>query len=225
MEDIHHPNSVYSQLAGAKHTKTKIFYQTGDSDEDLPVCSPFSVCAKLDTYGTPWMEKQCRCPGVNSCSSSTHARDGHTVHDRTKQYKVCEPAKKLKRCKYFRDVTWSNIIYPDNSTQQIMHCRCPRNSVAYLVKRQAYQTDSGLGYQFSFACSPQTKLKCQRKEPCRLFSVKKSVSRPSVDEVTLSSLCSCPHGHRCPKHHLDVGVVPGRVYTDDAVRTYSGYCM
>ena len=64
--------------------------------------------------------------------------------------------KKLKRCKYFRDITWTNIMYPDNSTAQVMHCRCPRNSVAYLVKRQAYQTDSGLGYQFSFACSPQT---------------------------------------------------------------------
>ena len=47
-------------------------------------------------------------------------------------------------------------MYPDNSTAQVMHCRCPRNSVAYLVKRQAYQTDAGLGYQFSFACSPQT---------------------------------------------------------------------
>ena len=69
------------------------------------------------------------------------------------------------------------------------------------------------------------KLRCERKEPCRLFSVKKSPARPEVDEVTMSGLCSCPHGHRCPKHHLDVGVVPGRVYTDDAVRTYSGYCM
>jgi len=246
-----HPNSVYSQIN--KHSSNKalrIFFQAGEKDSDLPVCSPFSVCGKVDTYGTPWMEKQCRCPGT-PCSTSTHARDGHTVHDRTKQYKVCEPAKKLKKCKYFRDITWTNIIYPDNSTQQVMHCRCPRNSVAYLVKRHAYQTDSGLGYQFSFACSPQTvshpalsaflhvvrpvltvadrylfqKLKCQRKEPCRLFSVKKSPSRPDVDEVTMSSLCSCPHNHRCPKHHLDVGVVPGRVYTDDAVRTYSGYCM
>jgi giant-lens protein precursor (argos protein) len=64
--------------------------------------------------------------------------------------------KKLKKCKFFRDVTWTNIMYPDNSTQQVMHCRCPKNSVAYLVKRQAYQTETGLGYQFSFACSPQT---------------------------------------------------------------------
>ena len=179
---------------------------------------------------------------------------------------MCEPVKKLKRCKYFRDITWTNIMYPDNSTQQVMHCRCPRNSVAYLVKRQAYQTEGALGYQFSFACSPQTvrryhlseepchprripagrrshtvhtsapsttalhsallqKLKCDRKEPCRLFSVKKSPHRPEVDEVTTSTLCSCPHGHRCPAHHLGVGVVPGRVYSEDAVRAYSGYCM
>ena len=64
--------------------------------------------------------------------------------------------KRLKRCKYFRDVTWTNIVYPDNSTQQIMHCRCPKNSVAYLVKRHTYETEGGVGYQFSFACSPQT---------------------------------------------------------------------
>jgi hypothetical protein len=78
------------------------------SDADLPVCSPNSVCNKIDTYGTPWVEKQCRCPtsgagtksgGGNSsgnkrssmsqqCSVSTHNRDGHTIVDRTRQYKV-----------------------------------------------------------------------------------------------------------------------------------------
>lgn len=222
-----HPNSVYSQLY--KHSKPqsslKIFYQSGDKEEDLPVCSPYSVCGKIDTYGQPWMEKMCRCGEGSQCSTSTHTHDGHTVHDRNKQYKVCEPVKKLKKCRYFRDVTWTNIQYPDNTSQQILHCRCPKNSVAYLVKRHAYNTDTGVGYQYSFACSPQTKLKCQRKEPCRLFSVKKSSSHAEVDEVTMSSLCSCPHNHRCPKHHLDHGVVPGRVYNNDDVRTYSGYCM
>ena len=133
------------------------------------------MCGKLDTYGSPWMEKQCRC-STGSCSASTHIHDGHTIQDRTKQYKVrpithclslqqfvtvifpqiCEPAKKLKKCRYFRDITWSNIIYPDNTSQQVFHCRCPKNSVAYLVKRHAYNTDNGIGYQFSFACSPQT---------------------------------------------------------------------
>ena len=62
----------------------------------------------------------------------------------------------MKKCRYFRDITWSNIIYPDNTSQQVFHCRCPKNSVAYLVKRHAYNTDNGIGYQFSFACSPQT---------------------------------------------------------------------
>ena len=43
--------------------------------------------------------------------------------------------------------------------------------------------------------------------------------------MNLSQLCSCPHSHRCPKHHLDRGVVPGKVYSDQEVRTYSGYCV
>ena len=70
------------------------------------------------------------------------------------------------------------------------------------------------------------KIRCQRKEPCRLFSVKKdSVRGPEADDVNMSSLCQCPHRRKCPKHHLDVGVIPGKVYSDDSVRTYSGYCM
>ena len=35
------------------------------------------------------MEKQCRCgASAGTCSSSTHIHDGHTIQDRTKQYKV-----------------------------------------------------------------------------------------------------------------------------------------
>ena len=74
-------------------------------------------------------------------------------------------------------------------------------------------------------CFSLQKIRCQRKEPCRLFSVRKNLSRPSADEVSMSSLCQCPKKSRCPKHHLDVGVIPGKVYTDTTVRTYSGYCM
>ena len=60
-----------------------------NSEASLPVCSPNSVCNKLDTYSSPWVEKQCRCPqGMNSCSTSTHIRDGHTITDRNRQYKV-----------------------------------------------------------------------------------------------------------------------------------------
>ena len=70
---------------------------------------------------------------------------------------MCEPVKKLKRCKYFRDITWTLVTYPgDNSTQQLVHCRCPKNSEAYLIKRHEFQTSGGTGYQYSFACSPQT---------------------------------------------------------------------
>jgi len=202
------------------------------------------VCNKIDTYGTPWVEKQCKCPGGNyQCSTSLHSRDGYTILDRNRQYKMCEPVKKLKRCKYFRDVTWSLVTYPGNAnatTQQIVHCKCPRNSVSYLIKRHEFQTPSGIGHQYSFACSPQTKLRCQRKEPCRLFSVRKNPDRRGTDQqqgsssssssaknelVNTSSLCQCPHRKKCPRHHLDVGVIPGKVYSDDSVRTYSAYCM
>ena len=69
------------------------------------------------------------------------------------------------------------------------------------------------------------KLKCQRKEPCRLFSVRKNYERPTADEVNTSQLCECPHRKKCPKHHLDVGVIPGKIYSDDSMRTYSAYCM
>merc|ERR1712218_708208 len=128
-----------SQLSSSSSSKhgVKVYYQSGNSEASLPVCSPNSVCNKLDTYGSPWVEKQCRCPkGSNPCSTSTRIRDGHTVTDRSRQYKICEPVKSLKKCKYFRDVTWTYIQYPDNSTQQVMHCRCPKNSVAYLTRRQ-----------------------------------------------------------------------------------------
>lgn len=75
------------------------------SDEELPVCSPNSVCNKIDTYATPYVDKLCRCPGSSAssssgrrsttCSTSTHARDGHTISDRTKQFKV--RANKMER--------------------------------------------------------------------------------------------------------------------------------
>lgn len=122
----------------------------------MPICSPHSVCNKVDTYDSPWIERQCRCPGEQRCSMSLEANDGHTVTDKTRQFKTCEPVKKLPKCRFFRDVTWTFINYPDNSTQQVMHCQCPKNSVAYIIKRQAYQSEQGVGYQYSFACSPQS---------------------------------------------------------------------
>merc|ERR1712241_1012814 len=62
--------SSTSQLS-SKHG-VKVFYQSGNSGASLPVCSPNSVCNKVDTYGSPWVEKQCRCPSsMDTCSTST----------------------------------------------------------------------------------------------------------------------------------------------------------
>lgn len=71
-------------------------------------------------------------------------------------FQLCEPVKKLPKCRFFRDMTWSLISNADNITEQIVHCHCPRGSVAYLIKRQAFQVNSGIGYKYSFACSPQS---------------------------------------------------------------------
>ena len=62
-----------------------------NSEASLPVCSPNSVCNKVDTYSSPWVEKQCRCPsGMDPCSTSVHVKDGHTISDRNRQYKVSQ---------------------------------------------------------------------------------------------------------------------------------------
>ena len=68
------------------------------------------------------------------------------------------------------------------------------------------------------------RMKCQKKEPCRLFTVRKDVSRPEAESANLSSLCACPKHKRCPKHHLDAGVIPSVMYSDSEFRTYAGYC-
>ncbi|XP_071521352.1 protein giant-lens [Panulirus ornatus] len=218
-EEHHHapPPPTYDQ-----RLPIRVFYQSGKTEDELPMCSPWSVCNKVDMYDSPRVERQCRCPAIQTCSATLDSSDGHTISDKTKMFKVCEPIKKLPKCRYFRDVTWTFITYPDNVTQQIMHCICPRNSVAYIIKRQAYHTDQGQGFQYSFACSPQSRLRCQRKEPCRLFTVKK---RPQFEEVNTNTLCQCPHAHHCPRHHMEPGVIPGKTYTEDSIRTYSGYCM
>lgn len=69
---------------------------------------------------------------------------------------LCEPVKKLTKCRYFRDITWT-LTSAGNSTKQVVHCHCPKGSIAYLLKRQPFQTVQGnLGYHYSFACSPQS---------------------------------------------------------------------
>ena len=69
---------------------------------------------------------------------------------------MCEPISELPKCRYFRDITWTYINDPDNGTQQKLHCICPKNSVAYIIKQHAYQATKGVAYQYSFACSPQS---------------------------------------------------------------------
>lgn len=62
----------------------------------------------------------------------------------------------LPKCRYFRDMAWT-LRSEGNGTLQTVHCHCPKGSVAYLLKRQAYQLDfTQVGYQYSFACSPQS---------------------------------------------------------------------
>ncbi|KAF0772666.1 protein giant-lens [Aphis craccivora] len=228
------------------------------SEEELPVCEKWAVCSKVDMYQWPWVERQCRCPpGVPPCSQMLSPADGHTITDKTRQFKLCEPIKMLPKCRYFRDMAWT-LRSEGNGTLQTVHCHCPKGSVAYLLKRQAYQTESKqIGYQYSFACSPQSvsasvyynyvlkslekspvknqflscgiaffvqqRLRCQRKEPCRLFTVRKR--QEMVDEVNTNTLCQCPPEHGCPSHHTDAGVIQSKNYSEENIRTYSGYCM
>ncbi|KAF5303766.1 hypothetical protein FQA39_LY09839 [Lamprigera yunnana] len=116
----------------------RIFYQLGNSESHLPVCSTWAVCNRIDLYETPWLERKCRCPNDRPCPSNVTANDGYTLLDRHRQYKLCEPIKKLPKCRYFRDVTWTYISRPDNITEQIVHCHCPKNSVTYLIKPLAH---------------------------------------------------------------------------------------
>lgn len=46
-----------------------------------------------------------------------------------------------------------------------------------------------------------------------------------LDEVNINTLCQCPHAHRCPRHHTDYGVIDGKSYIEESIRTYSGYCI
>nr|pir giant lens protein precursor - fruit fly (Drosophila sp.) [Drosophila sp. (in: flies)]AAA28379.1 argos [Drosophila melanogaster]AAB25390.1 eye imaginal disc neuronal differentiation regulator [Drosophila sp. (in: flies)]CAA46279.1 giant lens protein [Drosophila melanogaster] len=160
---------------------------------------------------------------IGGCPSSLGVEDGHTIADKTRHYKMCQPVHKLPVCKHFRDYTWTLTTAAElNVTEQIVHCRCPRNSVTYLTKREPIGNDSP-GYRYLFACSPLTRLRCQRKQPCKLFTVRKR--QEFLDEVNINSLCQCPKGHRCPSHHTQSGVIAGESFLEDNIQTYSGYCM
>ncbi|XP_031780407.1 protein giant-lens isoform X2 [Nasonia vitripennis] len=219
-------------LIGDQKKETKkeplVVYQIG-SEADLPECQDKAeVCSKVDLYGDPWVERQCRCPSGRTCSRSLHADDGHTIVDKTRQYKLCEPVKRLPVCRYFKDVTWTIApgAGPRNSTVQKMHCRCRPGSVAYLVKRHHHMLPSGNpAFIYSFACSPQSRMRCQPKEPCRLFTVHKKTNSP-LEDVNASPLCQCPKAHRCPRRHTDPGSLPSSYYGDShGVKIYSGHCV
>ncbi|KAJ8923709.1 hypothetical protein NQ315_010290 [Exocentrus adspersus] len=230
-EHHHHHRLNTHNLGGSFHRKKipeyttlKILYQVGESEDDLPVCNTRSICNKVDLYDNPWVERQCRCPGEKTCPLGTQTDDGYTFVEKTRQYKLCEPTKKIPKCRYFRDTTWSITLYPNNVTDQVVHCHCPKNSLTYLNKRNVlHLPNEELAFQYLFSCSPQTRLRCQRKEPCRLFTVRKR--QEFLDEVNVNTLCQCPHAHRCPHHHTDYGVIAGKSYTEEAIKTYSGYCL
>lgn len=93
-------------------------------------------------------------PKIGGCSALVGRGDGHTILDKTRQYKLCEPIHRLPECRNNFAYTWSvrtNAL--TNVTQQIVHCRCKKNSVTYLTKREALP--NGQGYEFLFACAPQ----------------------------------------------------------------------
>lgn len=53
------------------------------------MCEKWAVCSKVDMYQWPWVERQCRCPaGVPPCSQMLSPADGHTITDKTRQFKV-----------------------------------------------------------------------------------------------------------------------------------------
>ncbi|KAL4717113.1 hypothetical protein ACJJTC_017000 [Scirpophaga incertulas] len=205
----------------------KILYQIGVSEEDLPMCRARQVCSKVDLYdaGQPWIERKCRCLGHRPCSGELTTDDNHTLADKTTLYKTCEPVKRLPKCRYFKEAAWTIFSFPDsNATQQIVNCHCPKNSVTYLLKKIPYTTPTGQqGNQYQFACSPQSRLRCSRKEPCKLFSARRR--HEQIDEVNANTICQCPRDHVCPKHHTEIGVLAGVTYAAEDIRTYHGYCL
>ncbi|XP_041451077.1 protein giant-lens isoform X2 [Drosophila obscura] len=205
-----------------------------DQSPDYNDALPSSPYAELEDNEYPRASAHMRHSGhrglkeaptsyIGGCPSSLGVEDGHTIADKTRHYKMCQPVHKLPVCKHFRDYTWTLTTAAEaNVTEQVVHCRCPRNSVTYLTKREPIG-DGSPGYRYLFACSPLTRLRCQRKQPCKLFTVRKR--QEFLDEVNINSLCQCPKGHRCPSHHTQSGVIAGESFLEDNIQTYSGYCM
>lgn len=67
------------------------------------------------------------------------------------------------------------------------------------------------------------RIKCKnKKDPCRLFSVRSMDNYPSTD-VTVSRLCECPRGHSCPRHYDDLGSTAH--HSQQGNKLYNGHCM
>ncbi|KAJ8980715.1 hypothetical protein NQ317_019209, partial [Molorchus minor] len=247
-EHHHHHRTTNFNLGGNFHRKKiieyttlKILYQIGESEEDLPQCNTRSICNKVDLYDTPGSKGSVDVPKEVAqwnlrLMMDTHLRkklDSTNCVNLLKTYPNAGNIKttfKLKKSdysfffRYFQDATWSITLYPNNVTDQVVHCHCPKNSITYLNKRNVIKLpNEEVAFQYLFFCSPQTRLRCQRKEPCRLFTVRKR--QEFLDEVNVSTLCQCPRAHRCPHHHTDYGVVSGKTYSEEAIKTYSGYCL
>ncbi|PRD24882.1 UNVERIFIED_CONTAM: aos [Trichonephila clavipes] len=127
---------------------------TGESE--MPQCERWSVCSRVDTYSRPWVERLCTCQNGQSCSTSLRFDDGHTVTDRTRQYKVCESVDTLPTCRFFKDITWTHITSADNKFQQRVHCKCPENSTTYISGHDVKTTSQGMLYYYHFSCSPES---------------------------------------------------------------------
>lgn len=92
-------------------------------------------------------------PKIGGCSALIGRGDGHTIVDKTRQYKLCEPVNRLEECDNFGH-TWSvKTNFKTNITEQEVFCRCKKNSVTYLTKRE--ELPNGEGYAFLFNCAPQ----------------------------------------------------------------------
>ncbi|XP_075161317.1 protein argos [Haematobia irritans] len=216
-----------SALADAEDTP--IFYSEEISDNEFP--SPHVAMKRQHLYSnSPHMRHSGHMAAhaekisyIGGCPSGLGVEDGHTIADKTRHYKMCQSVHRLPVCRHFRDYTWTLTTSSEaNTTEQIVHCRCPKNSVTYLTKREPSDDGNG-GYRYLFACSPLTRLRCQRKQPCKLFTVRKR--QEFIDEVNINALCQCPKGHHCPSHHTQSGVIAGDTFLEDNIQTYSGYCM
>lgn len=90
-------------------------------------------------------------PKIGGCSAMVGSNDGYTIVDKTRHYKVCDPVDQLPECEYLEH-TWSMRMTTaqTNVTEQIVYCRCKKNSVTYLKDRKPLEN----GFEFFFACAP-----------------------------------------------------------------------